>query len=58
MRAAFDKTAKNPAFLNDAKKRNMLIGTAPGAEIQRVVAAIISTPDDVVAKTRKMLGYK
>ncbi len=58
MRAAFDKTVKDPAFLKSTKKRNMLLDTAPGTEIQRVVNGIIATPDDVVAATRKMLGYK
>lgn len=58
LRAAFDKTVKDKAFLADTEERNMLIGTATGQEIQKVVDGIIGAPDDVVLATRKMLGYK
>jgi len=36
----------------------MLIGPATGAEVQKTVDGIISTPDDIVAATKKLLGYK
>ncbi len=58
LRAAFDKTVKDKDFLAETAKRNMLIGPATGAEVQKTVDGIISTPDDIVAATKKLLGYK
>lgn len=58
LRAAFDKTVKDKKFLAEAKKNNMLLGPETGQYVQRVVEGIINAPDDVVAATRKMLGYK
>jgi tripartite-type tricarboxylate transporter receptor subunit TctC len=58
LRSAFDKTVNNPGFLAEAKKQNMLLGPATGQFVQKVVDDIIGAPDDLVADTRKMLGYK
>ena len=58
LRAAFDKTVKDPGFLKDTSERNMLLGTATGQFVQKVVDGIIAAPDDVVKSTKKMLGYK
>ena len=57
MRAAFTATVNDPEFVGETKKRNMLLGPATGAEVQKVVENIIATPDDIIAKTRKMLKY-
>jgi len=58
LRSAFDKTVVDKDFLAETKKRNMLIGTASGAYVQKIVDGIVSTPDDVVNDAKKMLGYK
>ncbi len=58
LRTAFDKAAASEGFLAETKKRNMLIGTAPGKFVQKIVDGIIATPDAVVNDTKKMLGYK
>lgn len=58
LRSAFDKTVKNPGFLKDTSDRNMLLGTATGQFVQKVVDGIIAAPDGVVNSTKKMLGYK
>ncbi len=58
LRRAFDKTVKDKGFLAMTTKRNMLIGPATGQYVQKVVADIVNAPDDIVNKTKKMLGYK
>lgn len=58
LRAAFDKAVADKGFLAETKKRNMLIGTASGKFVQKIVDGIIATPDGVVNETKKMLGYK
>tara|TARA_E500000331_G_scaffold335740_1_gene362192 strand:- start:642 stop:1691 length:1050 start_codon:yes stop_codon:yes gene_type:complete len=58
LRSAFDKAVVDKNFLAETKKRNMLIGTAKGAYVQKIVDGIVSTPDGVVNATKKMLGYK
>ncbi|NKB21384.1 MAG: hypothetical protein GKS01_12890 [Alphaproteobacteria bacterium] len=58
LRAAFDKAVVSKGFLAETKKRNMLVGTAPGKYVQKIVDGIIATPDGVVNDTKKMLGYK
>jgi len=58
LRKAFDGMVNDPVFIADAKKRKMLLGPGTGAEVQKVVDDIISTPEAVVLNARKMLGYK
>jgi tripartite-type tricarboxylate transporter receptor subunit TctC len=53
LRAAFDKTVKDPAFLADAKKRGAEIDPTSGAEVQKASLAIIAAPKDVVAIAAK-----
>jgi tripartite-type tricarboxylate transporter receptor subunit TctC len=48
LRAAFDATMKDPAFLAEAKKAKMDIKPVPGVEVQRIVEALVrSRPEDV-----------
>lgn len=58
MRKAFNKTVKDKGFIARTVERNMLIGPATGEFVQKVVADIVNAPDDIVNKTKKMLGYK
>lgn len=58
LRTAFNKTVKDEGFLAFTKKRNMLLGPATGEYVQKVVDDIVNAPDDIVNKTKKMLGYK
>jgi tripartite-type tricarboxylate transporter receptor subunit TctC len=53
LRAAFDKTVQDPAFLADAKKRGAEIDPTSGAEVQKASLAIIAAPKDVVAIAAK-----
>lgn len=48
LRAAFDATMKDAAFLAEAKKAKMDIKPVPGVEVQRIVEALVrSRPEDV-----------
>ena len=50
LRAAFDKTMKDPEFLAEAAKTDMEISPVSGATLDTFVADIYKTPKDVVAK--------
>ena len=50
LRAAFDKTMKDPEFLAEAAKTDMEISPVSGATLDTFVADIYRTPKDVVAK--------
>lgn len=54
LRKAFDDMAKDPAFVEDAKKRNVDVDPATGAEVQKVVDRTMAIPDAVVEKLRKL----
>lgn len=56
LRAAFDKTVRSPAFLAEAKKRNQTVNPVSGAELDKIVEAGMSTPQDVVERFKKLVG--
>jgi tripartite-type tricarboxylate transporter receptor subunit TctC len=53
LRAAFDKMAKDPEFLAEAKKRGAEIDPSPGAEAQKASLAIVGADKDVVELAKK-----
>jgi len=59
LRAAFDKMVKDPAFMEDSKKRKALLVTKPGKELDKYNMAILNTPKETVELASKaMTGYK
>jgi tripartite-type tricarboxylate transporter receptor subunit TctC len=50
LRAAFDQTVRDPAFLSDTRMAGLEVNPDTGAEVDAMVAAIFRTPKDVVAK--------
>ena len=59
LRAAFDKMVKDPEFIADAKKRQAILHTKPGAKLDKYVVDILNTPPEVVELARKgMAGYQ
>ena len=59
LRAAFDKMAADPAFLEDAKKRKALLVTKSGKELDGYNKAILNTPKEIIELASKaMSGYK
>jgi tripartite-type tricarboxylate transporter receptor subunit TctC len=56
LRAAFDATVKDPAFLEDAKKQNLDIQPVSGEELQRIVADIVGAPKPIVERLVAIIG--
>lgn len=48
LRAAFDATMQDPAFLADARQTDLEVRPVTGAEVQQLVAEIYRSPPDVV----------
>ena len=52
LRAAFDATVKDPAFLADAKQQQLDITPYSGAQIDALMKDIYATPTELVARVR------
>jgi tripartite-type tricarboxylate transporter receptor subunit TctC len=52
LRAAFDETVKDPAFLADAKNHQLHITPYSGAQIDTLMKDIYATPPELVARVR------
>lgn len=50
LRAAFDATMKDPAYLEEAKKLKMEISPMSGAELTKVIAEVMALPAPVIEK--------
>jgi hypothetical protein len=55
LRAAFDATVKDPAFLADAKKQQLDITPYGGAQIDALMKDIYATPPELVARVRQAM---
>ncbi len=53
LRAAFDATMKDPAFLADAEKGKMDIDPVSGQEVQDLVAELYKTPKELVEEAAR-----
>ncbi len=58
LRVAFDKMVKDPAFLADAKKRNLPVAPKTGKEINAFVAKAMKIDAKLVKRTRKAIFGK
>lgn len=56
LRAAFEQTMKDPAFLEAATKAKQEINSKNGEEIQKIVEKIFQTPPALVDKLKKLAG--
>ena len=54
LRAAFDATMKDPAFIRDAEKVSLLINPVSGEEMHRLIERIEQTPDAIVDNIREI----
>ena len=52
LRKAFDEMMTDPAYLEDSKKAALDVTPVAGAKIQAVVADLVHTPADIVAKAK------
>lgn len=55
LRAAFDATMKDPAFLADAERLQLDVRPVSGAEIDALIAHLYTTPKDVVARAARAM---
>ena len=55
LRAAFDATMKDPAFLAEAAKAQLPIDPMDGAAVQRAVAELYDTPERLIERARAAL---
>jgi tripartite-type tricarboxylate transporter receptor subunit TctC len=55
LRAAFDATMKDPAYLAEAKKRNLIVDPISGKDLQRAIIAAMATPQPVIDKFKQMV---
>jgi tripartite-type tricarboxylate transporter receptor subunit TctC len=58
LRAAFDATMRDGAFLEEAAKIKLDIRPLPGTEVQALIAGVFSTPPDVADKAKRALTQR
>ncbi len=56
LRAAFNATMQDPAFLATAAKANMDLNPVSGEELQRIVADLFATPPSAVLRLKEILA--
>jgi tripartite-type tricarboxylate transporter receptor subunit TctC len=56
LRAAFEATLKDPAFLDEANKLKLEVNPVSGAEVDKLVAELYRTPKDIVEEARKAIA--
>jgi len=56
LREAFDKAAKDPQFVADAKKRSLEMDPSSGEELSALAKEVMSAPPEIVAKITGLLG--
>jgi tripartite-type tricarboxylate transporter receptor subunit TctC len=56
LRTAFMATMKDPAFLNDAKKRGLDIDPMTGEQVEKLIQRFYSYPDAIVQRARDSLA--
>lgn len=52
LRAAFDATIRDPAFLSDARNSKLDVDPVSGEELQRTVDKIINVPSEILQKVK------
>jgi tripartite-type tricarboxylate transporter receptor subunit TctC len=52
LRRAFDATMKDPGFIADAAKLQLDVSPMTGEEVQTLVADLVNTPPDIVARVK------
>ena len=55
LRAAFDATMQDPAFLADAEKMRISIAPLSGAKVQDIVEKLYATPKALVDRAKQVI---
>jgi tripartite-type tricarboxylate transporter receptor subunit TctC len=58
LRAAYDETMRDPAFLAEVKKLSVTIKPATGAEIEALVRRVANTPKPIIDEAARLLEWK
>jgi tripartite-type tricarboxylate transporter receptor subunit TctC len=58
LRAAYAATLADPDFLDETKKLNMETRPQTGAQVDALVKAVAATPQPIIDKTARILGWK
>jgi len=56
LRAALEATARDPAFLEDARKLNVPVNTATWQEIETLLREVYATPQPIVDRAAKIIN--
>ena len=56
LRDAYHTSFKDPALLEDLKKRRWVVDSISGDELAELAKEVISQPPDVVKRMKKLLG--
>jgi tripartite-type tricarboxylate transporter receptor subunit TctC len=56
LRRAFMQTMEDPEFVADMRKRNLGVEPLTGEEVQKIVAAAVATPKELVAQAARYAG--
>ena len=56
LRAAFDETVKDPAFIAEAARARLLVTPMNGAEVASRIQELYATPPDLIARAKAILG--
>ncbi len=54
LRQALAATLKDPELLDEAKKQGMEMTYVSGRELEKLIADLMSTPEEIVEKMREM----
>ena len=57
LKKAFVDTMNDPGFKADVAKRRLLNDWRSGEEVQKIMADLLATPQNLIAKTRETLGW-
>jgi tripartite-type tricarboxylate transporter receptor subunit TctC len=56
LREAFMKLVTDPAFLAEAKKRNLEVKPSSGEELEKLAAEVMTQPPEVIERMKKLMG--
>jgi tripartite-type tricarboxylate transporter receptor subunit TctC len=56
LRKAFMETMEDPEFVSDMHKRNLEVEALSGEEVQRIVAADVATPRELIEQAKRYVG--
>jgi hypothetical protein len=56
LRDAYEQSLKDPALLEDLKKRRWSVDAVSGEELAKLAKDVVSQPPDVVERMMKLLG--